>query len=165
MNEIQKKYCKKMTNWFMFKLFGLGKLPLSVLTGFKIIELNESKCVTSVKYKWLNKNPFRSTFWAVLGMAAELSSGAYALLATQGKGESVAVILISTKAEFLKKATGTNTFTCTDWTKLETAANRAIESNEPQTVLCETVGIDDKGEPIARFEFTWSFKKRERAIT
>ena len=52
-----------------------------------------------------------------------------------------------------------------DWTKLETVANRAIESNEPQIVLCETVGIDDKGEPIARFEFTWSFKKREHAIT
>ncbi|MBT3519501.1 MAG: DUF4442 domain-containing protein [Candidatus Marinimicrobia bacterium] len=154
-----------MTNWFWFKLYALGKLPLPLFTGIKITELNEEKCVTSVKYKWLNKNPFRSTYWAVLGMAAELSSGAYALLATQGKSESVAVILVSTKAEFLKKATGTSTFTCMDWTKLETVANRAIESNEPQIVLCETVGIDDKGEPIARFEFTWSFKKREHAIT
>ena len=154
-----------MTNWFWFKLYALGKLPLPLFTGIKITELNEEKCVTSVKYKWLNKNPFRSTYWAVLGMAAELSSGAYALLATQGKSESVAVILVSTKAEFLKKATGTSIFTCMDWTKLETVANRAIESNEPQIVLCETVGIDDKGEPIARFEFTWSFKKREHAIT
>ncbi|MBT5115352.1 MAG: DUF4442 domain-containing protein [Candidatus Marinimicrobia bacterium] len=165
MNETQKNTCKKMTNWFWFKLYALGKLPLPLFTGIKITELNEEKCVTSVKYKWLNKNPFRSTYWAVLGMAAELSSGAYALLATQGKSESVAVILVSTKAEFLKKATGTSTFTCMDWTKLETVANRAIESNEPQIVLCETVGIDDKGEPIARFEFTWSFKKREHAIT
>lgn len=165
MNETQKNTCKKMTNWFWFKLYTLGKLPLPLFTGIKITELNEKKCVTSVKYKWLNKNPFRSTYWAVLGMAAELSSGAYALLATQGKSESVAVILVSTKAEFLKKATGTSTFTCMDWTKLETAVNRAIESNEPQIVLCETVGIDDKGEPIARFEFTWSFKKREYAIT
>ena len=68
-----------MTNRFLFNAYAIKKLPLALLTGFKIVELDESRCVTCVKYGYLNKNPFRSTFWAVLGMAAELSTGAYAL--------------------------------------------------------------------------------------
>ena len=70
MNETQKKFCKNMTNWLLFKAYTIQKLPLALLTGFKIVELDESKCITRVKYSYLNKNPFRSTFWAVLGMAA-----------------------------------------------------------------------------------------------
>jgi len=149
-----------MTNWFLYKLYAIQKLPLAFLTGFTIIELNESQCVTRVKYKHLNKNPFRSTFWAVLGMAAEMSTGAYALLATKGKDDSVAVILVSTHAEFVKKATGVTTFTCSDWHEFDSAANAAIATNEPQTATGRSTGLNSAGENIANFEFTWSFKKR-----
>jgi hypothetical protein len=95
-------------------------------------------------------------------MAAELSTGAYALIATKGKDESVAVILVSTRAEFLKKATGTSTFTCTDWNEFDNAATNAIKTNEAQTVTGKSIGVNNEGEEIARFEFTWSFKKRNK---
>lgn len=161
MNSDQKKFAKRMTSWFWFKLFGLSKLPLSIFSGFKIIKLNDKESITAVNYKWLNKNPFRSTFWAVLGMAAELSTGAYALLATLGKNESVAVILVSTKAEFLKKATDVSTFTCEDWIAFNSVVDKAIETNESQTITSKAVGVNKDGDTIATFEFTWSFKKRE----
>ena len=95
-------------------------------------------------------------------MTAELSTGAYALLATQGKDESVAVILVSTQAEFIKKATDVSTFTCTDWHEFDTAADKAIATNEPQTATGKAIGINSAGETIANFDFTWSFKKRDR---
>jgi len=161
MNKIQYKFCRKMTNWFLFKAYAVQKLPLALLTGFKIVELDELKCVTRVKYSYLNKNPFRSTFWAVLGMAAELSTGAYALLATKGKEKNVAVILVGTNAEFVKKATCTTTFTCNNWLEFDKAACRAIETGEPQTATGRSVGLNKDGETIALFEFTWSFKTRE----
>ncbi len=161
MNPIQVKTRKRLTNWFWFNLYCLNKLPLAFFTGIRIFEFNEKKCVTCVNFKWLNKNPFRSTYWAVLGMAAELSTGAYALLATMGKEENVAVILVSTKAEFLKKATDVSKFTCEDWQAFNSAVERAIETNEPQSVTSVTVGENVEGENIANFEFTWSFKKRE----
>ena len=162
MNETQKKFCRKMTNWFLFKAYAIQKLPLAFLTGFKIIELDESKCVTRVKYRYLNKNPFRSTFWAVLGMAAELSTGAYALLATKGKEESIAVILVATHAEFVKKATGVTTFTCSNWFEFDKAVGRAIATGEPQTATGKSIGSNSDDETIAIFEFTWSFKKRDQ---
>jgi len=164
MNETQKKFCNKMSNWFLFKAYAVQKLPLAFLTGFKIVELDESKCVTRVKYSYLNKNPFRSTFWAVLGMAAELSTGAYAILATKGKGESIAVILVDTHAKFVKKATGVTTFTCSNWFEFDKAADRAIETGEPQTATGRAIGSNSDGETIALFEFAWSFKIRDQPI-
>ena len=162
MNETQKKLCRTMTNWFLFKAYAIQKLPLALLTGLRVIELDESNCVTSVKYRYLNKNPFRSTYWAVLGMAAELSTGAYAFLATKGKEESVAVILVATHAEFVKKATGVTTFTCSNWFEFNKAANRAIVTGEPQTATGKSIGLNSDDETIAMFEFTWSFKKRDQ---
>jgi hypothetical protein len=164
MNETQKKFCSKMTNWFLFKAYAIQKLPLAFLTGFKIVELDESKCVTCVKYRYLNKNPFKSTFWAVLGMAAELSTGAYALLATKGKEESIAVILVATHAEFVKKAAGVTTFTCSNWFEFDKAVARAIETGEPQTAIGRSIGSNCNGETIALFEFTWSFKIRDQPM-
>ena len=150
-----------MTNWFLFKAYTIQKLPLALLTGFKIVELDESKCVTRVKYSYLNKNPFRSTFWAVLGMAAELSTGAYALLATKGKEKSIAVILVATHAEFVKKATGVTTFTCSNWPEFDSAASQAIKTGEPQVATGRSTGSNSDGETTALFEFTWSFKIRD----
>ena len=164
MNETQKKFCNNLTNWFLFKMYAIQKLPLAFLTGFKIVELDESKCVTRVKYSYLNKNPFRSTFWAVLGMAAELSTGAYALLATKGKEENIAVILVGTHAEFVKKATGLSTFTCSNWLEFDKAVGRAIETGEPQKATGRSIGSNSDGETIALFEFTWSFKIRDQPI-
>jgi len=151
-----------MTNWFLFKAYAIQKLPLAFLTGFKILKLDESKCITRIKYSYLNKNPFKSTFWAVLGMAAELSTGAYALLATKGREESVAVILVGTHAEFVKKATGVTIFTCSNWLAFEKAVCRAIETGEPQAATGRSIGVNSKGETIALFEFTWSFKIRDQ---
>jgi len=146
----------------LFKAYAIQKLPLAFLIGFKIVEFDESKCVTHVKYRYLNKNPFRSTYWAVLGMAAELSTGAYALLATKGKEEGVAVILVATHAEFVKKATGVTTFTCSNWFEFDKAASRAIVTGEPQTATGKSIGLNSDDETIAMFEFTWSFKKRDQ---
>ena len=161
MNEIQKKTSERITNWFWFKVYGLSQLPLSLFTGIKITELNDKKCTTKVKYKWLNKNPFRSTYWAVLAMAAELTTGSDAVLATIGKKEKVSTILVSTKADFFKKATSVSMFVCEDWLVFESAVNKAIKTNLPQKATGKAIGLNSSSENIAYFEFTWSFKVNE----
>ena len=97
-------------------------------------------------------------------MAAELSTGAYALLATKGKEESIAVILVATRAEFVKKATGVTTFTCSNWFEFDKAVGRAIETGEPQTATGKSIGSNSDDETIAIFEFTWSFKIRDQPM-
>ena len=138
----------------------MTKLPLAFITGLKIIDFTNDECVTSVRFKYLNKNPFDSTYFAVLSMAAELSTGAIALLAAEGRHPSVAKIITSMKADFVKKATGRTKFTCTEGKKLFSAVDKAIAAKESQVETVSSVGCDESGDVVAHFEFTWSFKQR-----
>ena len=93
-------------------------------------------------------------------MAAELSTGAIALLAAEGRHTSVAKIITSMKADFVKKAIGRTKFSCKEGKKLFTAVDKAISAKEPQIETVSSVGCDESGDIVAHFEFTWSFKQR-----
>ena len=148
LNREQLLLLNRINNRLLFKLFSIGKLPLAFLTGLKIIKLNGDECITSVRLKYLNKNPFGSTYFAVLSMAAE------------GRHPSVAKIITSMKADFVKKATGRTKFTCTEGKKLFSAIDKAIAAKESQVETVSSVGCDESGDVVAHFEFTWSFKQR-----
>ncbi len=76
-DETKLKYVQRLlSNPLLFKIVMLSQVPLNFIAGLRLTELNEESCKVSVPFRWLNKNPFKSTFWAVLGMAAELSTGA-----------------------------------------------------------------------------------------
>ena len=151
---------KRLNSTLLFKAVSIAKLPLAFITGLKIDECNGDECVTSVRMKYLNKNPFGSTYFAVLSMAAELSTGAIALLAAEGRHPSVAKIITSMKADFVKKATGRTKFTCTEGKKLFSSVDKAIAAKESQIETVSSVGCDKNGDVVAHFEFTWSFKQR-----
>jgi len=70
-----KSFQKKMLNPFFFKLFLFLKLPMAFLAGLKLKELTDEHAVVLMKYKYLNKNPFGSIYFACLSMAGELASG------------------------------------------------------------------------------------------
>ena len=152
---------KRFNSTLLFRAVSIAKLPLAFITGLKIDKCRADECVTSVRLKHLNKNPFGSTYFAVLSMAAELSTGALALTAVEGMHPSVALILTNMKADFIKKAIGRTTFTCTEGKKLFNAVNEAVATQEPRVQTVSTSGCDINGEMVARFEFTWSFKQRQ----
>ena len=49
------------------------KLPSAWWSGVRLHEITVEKCVVSVRHRWINQNPFKSMFWAVQGMAAEMT--------------------------------------------------------------------------------------------
>ena len=59
-----------------FNRFLFLKLPSAFLCGVRLRSLNKERAVVTVTLNFLNKNPFKSMFWAVQGMAAELATGA-----------------------------------------------------------------------------------------
>lgn len=148
------------TNNLKFKLMLFKILPMGFLSGMKITALNEELCSVSVPYKNLNKNPFKSTFWAVLGMAAEMSSGGLMTLYTHKQKPSIAMLVADCKGEFVKKATDVTTFTCSDGALIKAKIIEAIKTNEPQTIPTTMVGTNKAGEVIANFSFTWTIKAR-----
>ena len=160
MNTEQKKLLKRYNNRLLVKTISIFKLPMAFLAGLKIVHIDEEVCRVSTRLTFLTKNPFRSTYFAVLSMAAELSTGLYALLFTTGIQPSVAVIITGLNARFLKKATGTTIFTCREGEKLRQAVVQARETGEAAVTTVKSVGKNEVGETVAEFEFTWSFKQR-----
>lgn len=153
---------RRMLNPFTMRAFLLTKLPLALFAGLRVRYLTTERCDVSVPYGWRTTNPFRSTYFAALGMAAEMSTGALALLAVESTRGSVATLIVGMRAEFDKKATGITRFTCEEGPALFEAVRRAIETGEPATAEVETVGRMPDGTIIARFTFLWSFKERVR---
>jgi len=153
---------RKMLNPFLLRSFFLAKLPLALFAGLRLRELDAEHAVTSVPYGWRSTNPFRSTYFAALSMAAELSTGALAMMAVELAPRPVAMLIVNMTASFEKKATALTSFTCMDGGKLAAAVAQAVETGEPATAEAETVGRNPDGTVVARFTFTWSFKARSR---
>ena len=160
LNPTQQKLSQKLTKGLLFSFYLLFNLPMGWIAGLRIREINEQRCITSVPFKWLNKNPFKSTYFAVQSMAAELSTATSCLLAVQGHSPSIAFIIVDLKANFTKKATGRVYFTCEDTSKAFDAVDQCIASKESTQATFKTVGKMKDGTVVSEFEFTWSFKQR-----
>lgn len=140
--------------------FMLGKLPLALVAGVRMPEITAGRCVATVPYGWRSTNPFRSTYFAALAMAAELSTGALAMVAVQAAPQPVSMLITGMEAAFEKKATATTAFTCDDGAALAGAVARTLATGEPVTLAARTVGRMPDGTVVARFAFTWSFRRR-----
>ena len=154
------RFRRRMMNPFLWRFFMLMKLPLGLFAGMSLAQIEPERCQTVIRYGWRNTNPFRSMYFAAQSMAAELSTGALALLATQLAPVSVAMLITGLEAGFGKKATGRVTFTCEAGEEIFAAVRETAESGEPVTVRAETVGRMEDGAEVSRFVFIWSFKRR-----
>ena len=56
-------------------LFTFFNLPSAWWSGVRVEKITSVTCDVKVNLLWINKNPFKSIFWAVQGMAAELTTG------------------------------------------------------------------------------------------
>jgi hypothetical protein len=140
--------------------FLLFKLPAAFFCGVRTKALDDAKCVVSVKHRWINQNPFKSMFWAVQGMAAELTTGALVMSKAKESGQKISMLVATNNASFTKKATGRITFTCEDGHKVDDAIAKAIETGEGQTVWLNSIGINAEGVQVSDFNFEWTLKVR-----
>tara|TARA_Y100000996_G_C22521815_1_gene642811 strand:+ start:1013 stop:1504 length:492 start_codon:yes stop_codon:yes gene_type:complete len=157
----QNKLLNIYNNRFAVKNISIAKLPMPFLTGLKIGYISESKSVTSVKFGYLTKTPYRSTYFAVLSMAAELSTGPLANLYVTGIKPSIALIITKLNASFIKKEIGTTTFVCEDGQKFQKAIEILHTQSCPAEVKSKSNGMNESGEIVAEFEIYWSFKQRK----
>jgi len=143
-----------------FGWFLLYKLPAAFFSGVRVIEIDEKKCVTVVPFRWLTQNPFRSTYFASLAMAAEMSTGALALSNVYRRTPAVSMLVTRMEASFYKKAKGAIFFTCEQGHEFESAINDAVATGTPCHLTSQSTGINKDGEVVAAFSFTWSFKAK-----
>jgi len=158
----QKKFRDDFLSPLKQRLFYFKSLPMGLISGIRLIHLDEKKSVSEVPFRWCNKNPFKSMYFAVQSMAAELSTAAPALMALKGNDANVAYIIVDLKAEFFKKAQSKVTFSCLDYDKFNNAISQLSQPDDTVTVTAKSVGKDADNNQVALFYFTWSFKVRSR---
>jgi hypothetical protein len=138
--------------------FTFFKLPSAWWTGIRLTYIDEQKAMTTVKHRWINQNPFKSMFWAVQGMAAELSTGVLVMNEIQKSGKKISMLVANNKATFTKKATGRITFTCEEGHLIADAIQKTIATGEGQTCWMKSVGINSDGVEVSTFHFEWTVK-------
>jgi Domain of unknown function (DUF4442) len=145
-----------------FRLYLLTKVPAAFFAGLRVAEADVDHCVVTIPYRWSTQNPFRSIYFACLGMAAEMSTGILAMANVYKSNPPVSMLVIGMEAGFTKKATGLTRFTCNDGAAIRAAVERAKATGEAQIVKAKTVGLSKNGELVAEFSLTWSFKVKTR---
>ena len=148
---------KKLTTPWQLRLWMLTKLPMGLLSGMKIVALTEEGCEVVLKDKWWIRNPFGSIFWAVMGMAAELSTGA--LVYAYASGSNVKFILVGMEGKFFKKAKGKSYYFCDAGLDVPRAIQELKNSDESSLVILPVIAKDQAGQILATFNFQWQLRK------
>ena len=95
-------------------------------------------------------------FWAVQGMAAELTTGALIMEAIHNSKRKVSMLVLNNRANFSKKAKGKVLFECDEKQKLMKSMKTLIKTQEPQKLWLTSKGIDQNGDIVSTFEFEWT---------
>lgn len=160
MNPNFNQFSKLIVNPLRFRLFLLSKLPAAFFAGLSIESFDETQADISVKQKWFNKNPFGSIYFAVLTMAAEMSTGILCMANIYKRNPAVSMLVVKTEASFYKKATGKIIFTCKDGQSITALVNDVIAAGDGRAITCKSTGKNEAGEIVAEVSCTWSFKAR-----
>ena len=149
-----------MSSLRKYNLFTFTSLPSAFWAGVRVIGLDATSCTTTVKLNWFTKNPFKSMFWAIQGMAAELATGLPVTLEIRNAQKPVSMLVLNNKANFSKKARGRINFICDDRLAAKEAVEKAIQTKQPQTVWLTSIGTDEAGDVVSTFEFEWTLKAK-----
>jgi hypothetical protein len=155
-------FIKLMKHPLKFRMFLFYKLPSAFFTGLRVKYFDANKCVVTVPYKWFSQNPFRSTYFACLSMAAEMTTGSLGMAHIYKSTPEISMLVVKVDSSYFKKATGLTTFTCEDGALINETIEKAIATGEGQSIMARSTGKNEAGELVAEFFVTWSFKARKK---
>ena len=142
-------------------IFSFFKLPAVWWTGVRLRYIDENKAIVTVRHRWINQNPFKSLFWAVQGMAAELTTGAMVMNQIRKSGTNISMLVANNNANFSKKATGKISFTCEDGHLIKDAIDKTVATGEGQTFWMKSVGVNEDGLVVSTFNFEWTVRLKQ----
>ncbi|WP_339924688.1 DUF4442 domain-containing protein [uncultured Cyclobacterium sp.] len=159
MNKNQQYFIRSMSQfssyfWYMFK-----NLPSIVFWGVRLKTINLNTCSTTIPFNWRTKNPFKSIYFATLCGGAELASGMLCMLHLSGN-EGFSMLVVDINGQFFKKANDQITMTCEDGQRIKETLEGLPNSGDTAMVKTTITGYNPAEEMVARFDITWSFKRK-----
>jgi len=160
MNPNTSVFIKLLKHPVKSRMFLFSRLPSAFFAGVRVRSITEKTCHVTVPYKWFTQNPFRSTYFACLSMAAEMSTGALAMAHVYRHDPPLSMLVVRLEANYFKKATGLTRFTCTDGAAIRQTIEKALASGQGEIFRARSIGTNDAGEEVAEVFITWSFKAK-----
>lgn len=139
-------------------LFLMAKLPSAYISGVRLKSIADKEVVAKVRFRWINQNPFKSLYWAVQGMASELTTGIIVMREIAKSEKRISMLVTKQEGEFYKKAKGTIIFSCTDTEMVKNAIEQTIATGEGQQITIISNGVDEAGDTVSSFSYEWSVK-------
>lgn len=158
------KFQKLVNNSFLFRIYLLKSLPMAFIAGVRVKELSDSKSITTIKFGWLTQNPFRSMYFACQAMAAEMSTGLLVMNAIYNASPAISMLIVQNKTTYHKKAIGKIAFTCADGNHISEIIAKVKLGGEGVTTDLKSIGVDESGDTVAEFIFTWSLKAKSNSF-
>ena len=156
------KFLQLVQHPLKFRMFLLSKLPSAYFSGLRVHYANEKKCIVTIPYKWFSQNPFKSTYFACLSMAAEMSTGILAMAHVYKRDPPISMLVLKVDSNYLKKAVGQTRFECRDGILIKQTIDDAVISGEGKIITARSTGRNKEGEVVADFLITWSFKEKRK---
>ena len=109
-------------------MFLIAKLPIAWISGLKVNKVTAERAQISIRYKYLNQNPFKSMYFACQSMAAEMSTGLLSMGYIDSHSQEISMLVLDLTCKFTKKAVGKIQFVCEDGkTDRADAADKRVE--------------------------------------
>jgi len=142
-----------------WRIFATKKLPSVGFWGVRVRALTWNQCEVTMPYGWRTQNPFSSTYFAAQCGAAELSTGALALLHLDGKPKT-SMLVTQFDSKYYKKVSQTLRFVCQSGNEIAEAIEGTLADGKGREVVALSQGFLPDGTLASEFWVTWSFRKK-----
>lgn len=144
-------------------MYGLLKIPLVLFVSPRVVESSPTRFVLKVPLSYRTKNHLGSMYFGALGIGAELSIAAAAVIAIAESKQKIDFVFKDFKAEYLKRGAGDVHFICEEVATVYDLIERAktnpdrLESKMRGYAVVPSV---DPNEKVMTFELTLSVRNR-----
>lgn len=144
-------------------LYGLLKIPLVLFVSPRIVEFDSQRMVLKIPLNYRTKNHLNSMYFGALGIGAELSIAAAAVVAITESKQKIDFVFKDYKADYLKRADGHVHFICEQIADVQalieeskTNPNRIEKKLKGYAVVPKVSAT----EPVMTYELTLSVRNR-----
>lgn len=144
-------------------MYGLLKIPLVLFVSPRVIESGERRFVLKIPLGYRTKNHLGSMYFGALGIGAELSIAAAAVVAITESKKKIDFVFKDFSAQYLKRADGHVHFICDEVDVVRQLIEEAkvnperIERKLKGYAVVPKVSATD---PVMTFEMTLSVRNR-----
>lgn len=149
-------------------LYGLLKIPLVLFVSPRVVEAGEKRFVLKIPLSYRTKNHLNTMYFGALGIGAELSIAAAAVVAISESKQKIDFVFKDYAGQYLKRAAGDVHFICDEVDQVRALIEEAKATPERLERKLKGYAVVPKvhpTEPVMTYELTLSVRNRSLKAT